>query len=688
MEIFQILGRFHPLILHMPIGILVLAFLMEWMSRKEKFVALGQAVGFALLIGMWSAIVAAISGYILSLEGGYDETILNRHQWLGIGTAVFSVLIYFLHQRKKSKIGKRFYFPFFVILLLCLMITGHLGGSLTHGSDFLTAPLYEQETDLTPTVSNVDNALVFQDVVAPIFKQKCNRCHNPSKIKGDLLLTTKEGILKGGETGAFFIEGDASNSLFLQQIHLPLEDKKHMPPKGKKQLTKNEIALLEWWVNEGGSFDKKVNELNPTDEIKSILTKRFPDKTSVFSLSIEPAPINEIQKLRNNGMVVNVLAKDKPFLSVNLRNRNDLNKKTFQQLNSISEQLIELDLSDTNMSDDLLSYLKEFPHLTKLFLQKTKVSSNKLSALENLEYLSYLNLYDTEVDDNAMTSLSKIKNLKKLFLWESNVTKKGIQQLQITQPQLQINSGVAVDVFGKSKLGPPAIIVENDIFKDSTMVAFEINFKGVQLHYTLDGSEPDSTSTIYSKPFPIFNSTEVKVMASKEGWENSIIADRTLVHARYQVANAKLNASPNEKYKANGPNSLIDFKKGTTAFTDGEWLGYQGESFSTILDLEKESKISSVSVGALEDTNSWIFFPKGIKISVSNDGKQFKEVAEKSIPTSIAPSASNTKNFTVPLGSLATRFIKVEVNSNLKNPTWHPNSGEPCWVFVDEIMVE
>jgi len=101
MDITQFFGRLHPLFLHLPIGILAIAFIMEWLGRKEKYSALLPAVGFAIWIGMWSAILAAISGYVLSWEGGYDTTMLQQHQYLGIGVAVVAVLVYVLHRSCK-----------------------------------------------------------------------------------------------------------------------------------------------------------------------------------------------------------------------------------------------------------------------------------------------------------------------------------------------------------------------------------------------------------------------------------------------------------------------------------------------------------------------------------------------------------------------------------------------------------
>jgi len=688
MEIIQFFGRLHPLILHLPIGILAIAFIMEWMGRKEKYASLLPAVGFAIQLGMLSAILAAISGYLLSWEGGYDDTMLWRHKWLGIGTAVISIIVYFLHKRKNSTSGEKLFFPTFGILMLLIGATGHLGGSLTHGSDFLTEPFSGKKKKEHVAISNMDSAMIFQDLVQPIFKQKCVSCHNESKIKGELLMTTVEGFQEGGKTGAFFVAGDASKSLFLQRAHLPLEEKEHMPPKGKKQLTDDEITLLEWWVKQGGHFDKQVSEVDQTEKVKTILAKYTEVDKSVFALDVAAPNPSTIQKLRQSGIPIEIISEEKPFVTASLRGRKDLTKSDLKQLNKVSEQLIELDLSNTNMNDDLLSYLSNFPHLQKIFLQKTQVTGRNLEILNELEYLEYLNLYGTPLEDEALEPIAKFEGLQNVFLWQTNVSTKAIEQLKNTRPRLKVNTGIDDEIFGSAELKPPLIIIDNDIFTDSVLVEFKINFRGVDLFYTLDGTVPDSTSLKYSEPFHLTQTVDIQVIAKKEGWGISPPAEKTVVRAKYQVANVKLNKQPHDRYKAGGALSLVNFKKGTINFTEGEWLGYEKSNMTATLDMGKKLEVSNVSVSALESTGSYIFFPKQINISISVDGKKFKKVAKKTIPTTAGPEPPLIKNFTLPFENQNARFIKVEVKSNLVNPSWHPAPGASCWIFVDEIMVE
>src|SRR5438477_12955168 len=125
----EFFGHFHVVLVHLPIGILLLACVFQWLERKPKFSSLHAATGIAFLIGMMCAIFSAITGYLLSLSGDYDEQLVNTHQWFGISVACVSIAMYSLHRRYASAATHT---ATRIVLFLLISITGHLGGSLTH----------------------------------------------------------------------------------------------------------------------------------------------------------------------------------------------------------------------------------------------------------------------------------------------------------------------------------------------------------------------------------------------------------------------------------------------------------------------------------------------------------------------------------------------------------------------------
>src|SRR5690348_9496488 len=83
-----------------------------------------------------------------------------------------------------------------------------------------------------------------------ILETKCVSCHYPEKTKGDLLLTTREHFLKGGESGPAMVLEHLEMSEILVRVKLEEDDDEIMPPKGKP-LTAEEIGVLEAWMKEG-----------------------------------------------------------------------------------------------------------------------------------------------------------------------------------------------------------------------------------------------------------------------------------------------------------------------------------------------------------------------------------------------------------------------------------------------------
>jgi hypothetical protein len=91
----------------------------------------------------------------------------------------------------------------------------------------------------------------FENKIRPIFATECYKCHSQQaeKVKGGLLLDTREGVLKGGETGLAVVPGDPEKSLLIKAVRYTDPDLQ-MPPKGKK-LSDEQVADLVTWIRMG-----------------------------------------------------------------------------------------------------------------------------------------------------------------------------------------------------------------------------------------------------------------------------------------------------------------------------------------------------------------------------------------------------------------------------------------------------
>jgi len=281
-EILLFAGRLHPLLVHLPIGMLIVVTLLEVIAWLPRYKNANASAGYILLIAAPLTVVTVICGWLLSLGGGYDESTLAWHKWLGIVTA-FGTLAAAVFYR----IGKRAAYHVSLFATFAVLgATGHLGGSLTHGSDYLTryAPGFVKKIlgvadDKKPVaaaaVKNFQQLPVFAGVILPVMERTCINCHGAQKAKSALRLDTYSAVMKGSENGAVVKAGTAATSALVQRLLLPSDSDDHMPPVGKPQPTADEIVLLKWWIDAGAPETKTITELQPTGDMLQILARHF-----------------------------------------------------------------------------------------------------------------------------------------------------------------------------------------------------------------------------------------------------------------------------------------------------------------------------------------------------------------------------------------------------------------------------
>lgn len=210
-NLLQFFGRLHPLLVHLPIGILLLAVVLQGLVRKPKYAGFRELLPFLWLAGFITSVLACLTGFLLKSGGGYDEGAVNIHQYLGIGLAALTGIVALMQSRRLLPL---FLTPVVLMTVFLLFGVGHYGGNLTHGEDYLTQPLYAiigntPSQKVRKPITNVNEALVYTDLVEPVLEQKCYSCHSSKKKKGDLRLDKPEYVLKGGENGKVVTAGQA-----------------------------------------------------------------------------------------------------------------------------------------------------------------------------------------------------------------------------------------------------------------------------------------------------------------------------------------------------------------------------------------------------------------------------------------------------------------------------------------------
>jgi uncharacterized membrane protein/mono/diheme cytochrome c family protein len=441
----EFFGRFHPVFVHLPIGILLLACIFILLSFFKSYAWLKRSIPLILLLGTIGAIVSCLTGYFLANNGEYDHKLVNYHQWMGIIVALFSIILYLIFKKIKSNVMLG---TIAFSLIVLISITGHLGGSLTHGADYLTIPTTTTNGSAIPPIANVQNAFVYQDAIQSLFKNRCYSCHGSEKQKGKLRLDKEEFIMKGGKSGPVIVRNNADESELIKRLLLPINKEEHMAPKEKPQLTLNEISLIKWWITNGADFKKKFSEISQPENIKpallSLQTGETASKVANADLPDEEVPMVDadvLKKLTDAGIAVFPIAQNANYLAANFVNAPVLNHQLSGAIESIEKQLLWLKLEGSKVTDATLMAFSNCKNITKLSLNYSKITDNGLAQLKNLQKLQSLSLVGTKVSLAGINKLAKLKNLKHLYLYQSSIKASDLTHIKSLFPNVSIDTG-------------------------------------------------------------------------------------------------------------------------------------------------------------------------------------------------------------------------------------------------------
>ena len=482
------LGHFHPALLHLPIGFYTVLAVLEYLDSSKSGPRIGKACEIVLNYTAIVAVIAAVLGILLALPGGYNETLLDRHRWLGSLSAIFAFWLIVLRNWARSKSRNGFSIPYHSALaatLILLVVVGHDGGTLTHGSGYLTKHLpspiksligMENSDDAEKGPLSVEDADVYQDIIHPIFDQTCIQCHGPDKSKGELRLDSFELAMLGGELGDTIIPGDSEASELIYRLHLEIDDDERMPPEGKPQPTEGQIAILEWWIQAGAVESGLVGELEIPETVRSAMVAHLEGSAEVEEkeevpeilipmltweeaeaeiVAIEEEPNIDILRVALNSPAVRVKG---PF------GDSRFNDDALSKLEPIANNIVELEIGFSDVTDEGLAAVANMPNLEKLYLQKTLVTDEGIQHLEGLTRLRYLNLYGTQVTDDALDTLVDLPRLKSLFVWETEISKSAAEDFQEQKLEATGVKGWEEEIEAlKAKISDAKILVDTGI---------------------------------------------------------------------------------------------------------------------------------------------------------------------------------------------------------------------------------
>ena len=565
---------------------------------------------------------------------------------------------------------------------MLVMVAGDLGAEITHGENFLMAPV-------TPArqkkVVLFEEAFLYADVVQPVLEAKCFSCHNSKKAKGQLVMETADLLLRGGKSGKLWDTTQPDLGLLVRRIHLADDEKEHMPPSGKPQLTAEEMVILEKWIRAGGDMNRKVAELRPNDTLRMIAYKRL-KPSAQERYDFEAADETTVAKLSNTNRVVYPLALNSPALVVNFYNSAFFNRQQLEELGPVKENLVELNLANMPVTDEDLKTIASFKNLRTLNLNYSRINGNTLAELKTLPHLKSLSLSGTAVKVNQLAILKEFPTLRSVFVWNTEISAKAVAAID-NHGKIHVETGFDGDKV-IMKLTPPIVQNSDSVVTSPIPVRLKNYIPGTTVRYTTDGSDPDSTSSaVYKDEILVQKPFQLKARAVKPGWYSSDVVSHYFFTCKYVPDSAALLTPVDPRYRAKDGTTLIDLIKSEPSKGSGKWLGYQNNKFEALLQYRVPVTPSSVTVSMLRDLGGHIFPPTLVEIWGGTDVNKLRLLGTVHPNMAVKGDANDNLPLTCTFSTTPIQYIKIVASPLAKIPAWHDGKGKKAWIFVDEVMV-
>jgi len=448
--ILRFLGRLHPLVIHFPIALTIVAAVVELCNIIRRKATASEfayaATGFAAVF----AVVAAFFGWFMAdYEGAGPKTALFLHRWLGVISAGALVIVFFcgMAGRTGRRISALNGYRWGLLLCAILVTVGaHFGAEMVWGKGYFTKVLFGSnpvdpiiDPIIDPIAGPIAGPIVepsgepdeFTTTVLPIFQARCVECHGPDKHKADLRLDSAAAIFAGDKKYWVITPGDAAASILIERVSYPIENPDVMPPKGET-LTEEQITAITKWINDGAPYAKlDAGPAKPTPKPEPKPTPEPPVEDSAFD--------NAVTALRDRGVLVMPIAQDSEFWEVNASFANPpFDDAAISLMSGMEEALASANLARTKVGDGGMAGLVGFGNITNLRLDNTGVGDGGMEPLLALTKIETLNLYGTQVSDQGIETIVQLPNLKKLYCAGSKTTAEGVKAVQAKYPMVEI----------------------------------------------------------------------------------------------------------------------------------------------------------------------------------------------------------------------------------------------------------
>jgi uncharacterized membrane protein len=463
MHFVYFVGRFHVLLLHLPITLVLVVALLEWLTRGGRRRDLAACLSLLWSLTALTAVLTAALGYMHYSEGSFTGPSAAAHRALGTSVAIVAVLGAWLRTRPAG--AAKLAPALAAALVILVTLTGHYGGNLTHGSEFLTQYAPDPLRQLLglerqrPPVTDIAKADPYLDVVRPMLVTGCGSCHNADKQRGGLDLGRYAATMRGGKAGAVIVKGNANGSDLMRRVTLSPGQDDFMPKEGKTPLTDAQVAILQWWIDAGAATGVTVADLKASPAVLALLTAQVHRGTAGAPPAVarsvnesaadaanqpEQKPDAKFLKLLAdaNFMARPVSLSDPRLIVSPIAPGAHYTAAQVAVLGQAASVIVDLDLRNAGLGDDMIAPLQQLGALEHLRLDRNALNDHSVGQLATLGKLTSLSLYGNQgVTDASIEGIARMASLQKIYLWQTGVTPAGVQKLKQLKPALFIDSG-------------------------------------------------------------------------------------------------------------------------------------------------------------------------------------------------------------------------------------------------------
>ena len=446
-EIF--IGRFHPLMVHLPIGIFMLGYVLEllWQTRFQDLVSSRKVIIITYILGLLAGILAAVTGWLLSFSNDYGIEALHDHKQLGILTLVVMLFV-IIYQIKGPKTKGAYKLAGSTIAIVLISFTGHFGGNLTHGSNYLvkygpdilkdhTQDAYERLSGMNP-----DSLKVYADIIQPLIQNQCLACHNSKENYGGLILENYSDLFKEADHEVPVIAGSPDRSEFLKRVSLPLDHEKIMPPK-KVGFGYTDVQILRYWIENGADSLASFNTETMNQELISLIHRDYgldySPKSYYEKIKVDSLNEDLLIDLQDARFRVSYLGENNMLLDVAYQG-DSISLTQVKTLNQVASNITFLKITACKLSDDLIEKIDNIAYLSRIDLSKNELSGKAIAFLMKHPNLESVNLNNTNINREDLQQLLSQSALKRVYVWNTNVTAEEIEDLQKTYSNVEIIS--------------------------------------------------------------------------------------------------------------------------------------------------------------------------------------------------------------------------------------------------------